>query len=135
MELIDILILEISILIINFNIYNMRILRFNQINELNTSSNLITVGKILNIQFNDFDSTSNIQCKMIEHGYAPNRSVIYYRFLVIKSDSDKYLVNSEFILPLDFDGKTIKFLMYPYINEKGTRTMMEKIYKAKCSII
>lgn len=114
----------------------MKILRFNQhINELNTTNdNLIGVGKIVNIQFDEGDLVINTKCKMIEHGYAPNRSIIYYRFLIIESDSEKYLVNSEFILPLDFDGKTTKFLIYPYINEKGVRTTTEKTYKAKCLI-
>ncbi len=113
----------------------MKILRFNQhINELNTSNNLIGVGKIINIQFNEVNLIANTKCKMIEHGYAPNRSIIYYKFLVIESDSEKYLVNSELILPLDFDDKLIKFLVYPYINEKGIRTTTEKTYKAKCLI-
>ncbi len=87
------------------------------------------------IKMTDSNGSSNISVQLVDQGYGLDRRIINNRFKVINSDSDKYPVGCEFILPLDFDDKVCTFLIYPHYNEKGYRTMKELQYKAHCQLV
>jgi hypothetical protein len=113
----------------------MKVLKFNQYSILESTPNLIE-NKILTLQFTDESGQYEVLSKMIDRGWGLDRSVIYYRFSIIKSNSDKYPTTGEFILPIDFNDKEFTFLMYPYYNElHSKRAMTELHYKAYCKII
>ena len=116
----------------------MKILNFSQFSllELKSSSDMIKQNEIVNLQFTDDIGKHLTRCKMIDHGWALNRTIIFYRFLVLETNSEKYPVGAEFILSLDFDDKVDTFLIYPYYNEKpGIRSMVQYKYKAHCKIV
>jgi hypothetical protein len=118
----------------------MEILKFKQFSvlesKLEVESPLIKHNEILDIKFTDNSGVCYSTCKMVEHGWALNRTIIYYRFMVLESDSDKYPVGAELILPLDFNDKVDTFLIYPYYNEEhSVRQTYQKIYKSHCEII
>jgi hypothetical protein len=113
----------------------MKILGFNQHSTLEPTKKL-KENQIINLQFIDREETSNISCKLVEFGWGIDRSIIYYRFIVLKSDNKKYPISAEFILPIDFNEKEFTFLFYPYYNEEGSiRRMTELKYKAFCKML
>jgi hypothetical protein len=118
----------------------MGILKFKQFSVSESKSEvespLIKQNEVVDIKFTNESGTCYSTCKMIEYGWALNRSIIYYRFMVLESNSDKYPVGAELILSLDFDDKIDTFLIYPYYNEEHSmRQMYQQTYKAHCKII
>jgi len=114
----------------------MKILNFFQLSTLESSTDMIKQNEIVKLQFTDDERKHLTTCKMIEHGWALNRTIIFYRFLILETNSEKYPVGAEFILSLDFDDKVDTFLIYPYYNEKpGIRAMVQYKYKAHCKIV
>jgi hypothetical protein len=112
----------------------MAILNFKQFSIL--ESNLIDIGKILKIEFNDKWGEHIITCQLVEYLWGVDRSKLAYRFRVIETDTNHYPVGGEMILPIHFNNNTITFLFYPYYNEKpGYRSMTELNYKADCKIL
>ena len=116
----------------------MEILNFKNFSllELVNSTPDLKTGELLNLRFTDKKSVSNVKVKLTEFGWAPNRTKIYHRFRVVKTDSKLYPVGAEFILPLDFNDKEDSFLICPYYNETpGIRATTELTYKAYCQIV
>ena len=116
----------------------MEILNFKKFSifELVNSTPDIGLGQILNLRFTEKNNISNIKVKMIEFGWAPNRTKIYHRFRIIETDSEKYPAGGEFILPMEFNNKEESFLICPYYNESPSlRSTDELTYKAHCQIV
>jgi hypothetical protein len=115
----------------------MKIVKFNEMSSNTESMKPINVNKIVKIKFIDEGANEHhTTCKMIEHIWAPNRVILFHRFLVTESDSQtRYPIGAEFILPIDFDHKKDKFIIYPYYNERPSRRFMtELIYNDFCEI-
>lgn len=109
----------------------MDILNFNQF-KMSESIGLYKQG---DMKMTDSNGSANISVQLVDQGWGLDRRIIFNRFKVIKSDSDKYPIGAEFILPLDFNDKVCSFLIYPYYNEKRWRSMTEFQYKAHCQLI
>lgn len=84
------------------------------------------------LKFTDVFGEHTTQCLMMEYGWGLDRSKIFHRFKIMKSDSDRYPVGAEFDLSMDFDGKENCFLFYPHYGEKfpSLNKMKEMTYTA-----
>jgi hypothetical protein len=84
------------------------------------------------LKFTDSFGEHTTQCVMKEYGWGSDRSKIFHRFKIMKSDSDRYPVGAEFDLVMDFDGKENCFLFYPNYGEKfpSLNKMKELTYTA-----
>jgi hypothetical protein len=86
--------------------------------------------------FEDEKGTHETFCQLLEFGWGLDRSKVFHRFRILKSDSNKYPVGAEFILGMDFNNKENEFLFYPYCNEKpGLRSSTELHYTAHITLI
>ena len=95
----------------------------------------IKQNQLVNLEFTDSFGSHSTICKMIEFGWGLDRSKIYYRFRIIKSNSNRYNVGAELILCMDFNNKNNSFYFYPYCNEVSIRSSNVETYLAKIRII
>jgi hypothetical protein len=104
---------------------------------LELKGDLIKENQIVNLIFKSSEDEVVIEAQMIEFGWGLDKSRIYYRFKINKSSDEKlFPLTSEFILPLSFTGKEVKFWIYPYFNEsKGQRKMTQLIYNYFVNLI
>jgi len=93
-------------------------------------------NQVVNLRFIDKDGSHNVKAKLIEFGWGLDRTKQYHRFLVVNSDSDKFLIGAEFNLPMDFNKKEDTFLIYPHYNDvPGRDAMSHETYVAYCEVI
>jgi hypothetical protein len=89
-----------------------------------------------NLQFEDKEGIHETLCVLLEFGWGLDRSKLFHRFRILKTDSNKYPVGAEFILGMDFNDRDNEFLFYPYYNEKpGIRSSTELRYKAYITLL
>jgi hypothetical protein len=88
---------------------------------------------VLNLKFTDSDGNHNSKCNLLGYGWSLDRRPIYYELEVLESDSIKYNVGAQFILPFEFNGKDTKFIFKPNVSGHGCYS--ENHYEAKIDII
>ena len=101
--------------------------------EFLTENKMIDPGTSLKLKFSDIDGTHITKCKILRYGWSVDRKPIYYELEVLESDSKKYNVGANFILPFDFNDRENGFIFRP--NMSGHGMFIEDHYKAKINII
>lgn len=89
---------------------------------------------VITLRLTDDFGIANLKTKMTEVGCSVDRRFIYYKFLIIETDSKKYPINSEMYFPLDFNNKTFSFIIN-IPDERFHKLMDEFHFKAKVEII
>ena len=112
------------------------LLNFKSFNMLESKQIDLQVNQVIDLRFEDQDGVHNVKAKLIEFGWGLDRTKQYHRFLVLDSDSNKFLGGAEFNLPMNFNKKEDTFLIYPHYNDvPGRDAMSHNTYTAYCEII
>ena len=111
----------------------MRIQKFNRfILELHQMENILPLNQIYNMIFRDKTGEYLLSCELIEHGWSLHREIIYYRFKIIKSDSELYRIGAEFVVSLNFNKKENTFNLFPFSNETG-KNKLKSMEQKRCT--
>ncbi len=86
--------------------------------------------EIIGLKMIDECGNSNLKVRMIELGCSIDRRFIYYKFLVLETNSQRYPQNSEMIFPLEFNNKEFKFIIN-IPDERFVHSLSEKHYCSK----
>ena len=78
--------------------------------EFLTENKMIDPGTVLKLKFSDIDGIHITKCKILGYGWSVDRKPIYYELEVLESNSDKYNVGANFILPFDFNISSLPFI-------------------------
>jgi hypothetical protein len=112
------------------------LIQFKQFSILESKTPSLKEYSKYKIRFENEIGLHETLCILLQFGWGLDRSKIFHRFRILKSESNKYPVGSEFILGMDFNDRDNEFLFYPYCNERPSlRTSTELHYTAHITLI